>query len=298
MTSNPAELNALPPISANDRIVFALFLAVVLHLVLILGIVFESPEPKSAPSTLEVVLAQFSSEEAPEEADYLAQANQVGSGSSEEKAKPTTDQLAPFEDQRMNQVNPAPQSAQQLQPQDSTQRSLSSTADSNQQVYLTPTSPEDRQVKVSKEEMLDNLNRQIEIASYEAALEQQRKAYAKRPRKRVLTSASTKAAHDAAYLNNWRLTIESIGNLNYPAEATQRDIYGNLRLLVSINADGSLRSMKLLKSSGHRLLDQAAMHIVELAAPFEPFPPEIKRNTDILEIIRTWRFEKGSLSSY
>ena len=279
-------------------IVFALFLAVVLHLVLILGIVFESPEPKPAPSTLEVVLAQFSSEETPEEADYLAQANQVGSGSSEEKAKPTTDQLAPFEDHRMNQVNPAPQSAQQLQPQDSTQRSLSSTAASDQQVYLTPTSPEDRQVKVSKEEMLDNLNRQIEIASYEAALEQQRKAYAKRPRKRVLTSASTKASHDAAYLNNWRLTIESIGNLNYPAEAKQRDIFGNLRLLVSINADGSLRSMKLLKSSGHRLLDQAAMHIVELAAPFEPFPPEIKRNTDILEIIRTWRFEKGSLSSY
>ena len=288
-----------PSITATDRLTFTLFLALSLHLVVLLGIGFGFPEPRQAPSTLEVILAKHKAAAAPQDADFVAQANQEGSGSEEEKLKPTTDQMADFDDAIIRKTKPLPQQATQQEIKPKTQTQLSTAGASEQKTVVTPTSKEDKKVQVSKEEMLANLNRQIEMASYEAALEEKRQAYAKRPKKRVLTSASATEARDAAYLDAWRLKIERIGNMNYPSEARRRKLYGQLRLLVSINSDGSLREMKVLKSSGHRMLDQAAMQIVKLASPFSAFPPEIKRDTDILEIIRTWRFEKGDyLSSY
>ncbi len=288
-----------PVISATDRFTFTLFLALVLHLILLFGVHIGLPDKLPSVTSLEVILAQHHTENEPEEADFLAQANQEGSGTEAEKLKPTTDQLASFDDAVIREVKPVPQEASQQPVQPKTATQLSTTGKTDQTTVKTPTSELDREVKISKEEMLANLNRQIEMASYEAALEAKRQAYAKRPKKRVLTSASTKRAADAAYLEAWRRKIEYIGNLNYPAEAKRRKIHGELRLMVAINSDGTLRDMRVLKSSGQRVLDQAAMEIVKLAAPFSTFPPEIKQDTDILEIIRTWRFGKGDfLSSF
>ncbi|RLT95133.1 energy transducer TonB [Ketobacter sp.] len=288
-----------PVISATDRLTFTLFLALVLHLILLFGVHIGLPDKLPSISSLEIILAQHNTEKEPEDADFLAQANQEGSGTEAEKLKPTTDQLASFDDAVIREVKPLPQEATQKPVQPTLATQLSTTGKTEQTVIKTPTSELDREVKISKEEMLANLNRQIEMASYEAALEAKRQAYAKRPKKRVLTSASTKRAADAAYLEAWRRKIEYIGNLNYPAEAKRKKIHGELRLLVAINSDGTLREMKILKSSGERILDQAAMEIVKLASPFSTFPPEIKQDTDILEIIRTWRFGKGDfLSSF
>ena len=288
-----------PVISATDRFTFTLFLALVLHLILLFGVHIGLPDKLPSMTSLEVILAQHHTEEEPEDADFLAQTNQVGSGTEAEKLKPTTDQLASFDDAVIRDVKPLPQEATQKPIQPTVATQLSTTGKTEQTTVKTPTSELDREVKISKEEMLANLNRQIEMASYEAALEAKRQAYAKRPKKRVLTSASTKRAADAAYLEAWRRKIEYIGNLNYPAEAKRKKIHGELRLLVAINSDGTLKEMKILKSSGERVLDQAAMEIVKLASPFSTFPPEIKQDTDILEIIRTWRFGKGDfLSSF
>ena len=99
---------------------------------------------------------------------------------------------------------------------------------------------------------------------------------------------------DAFYLNSWRRKIETIGNLNYPVEARKRKLYGDLRLMVAILPDGTLKEVELLQSSGHRVLDDAAVRIVRLAAPFAPFPDELRQTTDVLEIIRTWQFRKNS----
>jgi protein TonB len=139
----------------------------------------------------------------------------------------------------------------------------------------------------------------MEIASLEARLDAQRQIYAKRPRVKRLTSLSTAASTDAYYLNSWRRKIEKVGNLNYPAEARRDKLYGSLRLLVAIHPDGSLKEVALLESSGHAVLDDAAMNIVRLAAPYAPFPDELRQSTDVLEIIRTWQFRKNSsLRSY
>jgi protein TonB len=88
--------------------------------------------------------------------------------------------------------------------------------------------------------------------------------------------------------------VEKIGNLNYPEEAKRRKLYGNLLMHVAVRADGSVEKIRIRRSSGHKLLDDAAVRIVRMAAPFAPFPPEIREEVDVLDITRTWQFLDGN----
>ena len=117
-------------------------------------------------------------------------------------------------------------------------------------------------------------------------------AYAKLPRRKTI-SASTKEYKYAAYLDAWRRKIERIGTLNYPDEAKRNKLYGNLILHVAVRKDGSISQVRVMRSSGHQLLDDAAMRIVRLAAPYSPLPDNIAERVDILHITRTWRFESA-----
>ncbi|WP_155741755.1 energy transducer TonB, partial [Pseudomonas putida] len=131
-----------------------------------------------------------------------------------------------------------------------------------------------------------------QIASLEAELSNEQQMYAKRPRIHRLNAASTMRDKGAWYKEEWRKKVERVGNLNYPDEARRQQIYGNLRMMVSINRDGSLYEVLVLESSGQPVLDQAAQRIVRLAAPFAPFTGDLAE-FDRLEIIRTWRFARG-----
>ena len=128
-----------------------------------------------------------------------------------------------------------------------------------------------------------------EIARLNAKLVADTAAFANRPRRKAI-SASTQEYRYASYLEAWRRKVEAIGNLNYPEEARKRKLYGNLILQVGVRADGSLEEVRVLRSSGSTLLDEAAVRIVHLAAPFAPFPPDIRQETDFLDITRTWQF--------
>ena len=122
---------------------------------------------------------------------------------------------------------------------------------------------------------------------------------AARPRITRLENLAQATRWEDFYFHSWRRKIEKIGNLNYPQEATQQKIYGSLRLMVTILPDGSLHEIRLLESSGHQTLDAAAIRIVRLAAPFAPFPKKLRETTDLLEIVRTWRFQKnGAVGSF
>ncbi len=101
----------------------------------------------------------------------------------------------------------------------------------------------------------------------------------------------------AWYRDEWRKKVERIGNLNYPDEARRQRIYGSLRMLVIVKSDGTVEELRVLESSGRPVLDEAAMRIVRLSAPFAPFSGELARNYDQVEIIRTWRFERGDTLS-
>ena len=142
---------------------------------------------------------------------------------------------------------------------------------------------------------VDRLNQQL--ASLEAELDEQTRTYANMPRVRRLTSVSAKQAVDAAYLLDWRRRLEAVGNKYYPEASVRYGIFGDVRLLVIIRQDGSLENIELLSSSGYAVLDEASIKIVRMAAPFSPFPAELKATTDKLEIIRTWQYRENRLSS-
>ena len=131
----------------------------------------------------------------------------------------------------------------------------------------------------------------LQLAQEVAGMAQVQPTPATNTRVRRIDAAAPETVTDAYYLDAWRRKVERIGQLNYPQEARQRQLYGTLRLLVSIEPDGALRDVRLLASSGHDVLDEAALGIVRLAAPFAPFPPAMQE-LDLLEIDRTWRFQR------
>lgn len=139
------------------------------------------------------------------------------------------------------------------------------------------------------------LARSAEIARLEAEQKALEEQYARRPKVRTLSTVTARATDDIFYLRQWQEKIERVGNLNYPEKVRTQKLSGRLRVLVSLNSDGTVREIQVLESSGHPLLDQAAIDIVQLSAPFAPFPLSMRERTDILEIIRTWQFGNGNL---
>ena len=287
----PAELTS-SGIRPADRLGFTLFVTTLLHLALILGVSFTLAKPGQISKTLEITLSTFKSEEKPKEADFLAQDNQQGSGTLEHKAAPKTTEQAPFQDSKVNKVTPAaaPQPTQRKEAV-ATKTALT-TSKPQPQKAPTKQKEEEPQPDAQQAPIFDTTQLSAEIASLEAQLAQEQQLYAKRPKIHRLNAASTMRDKGAWYKDEWRKKVERVGNLNYPEEARRQRIYGSLRMLVSINRDGTLYEVQVLESSGQQVLDQAALRIVRLAAPFAPFTGDLA-DIDRLEIIRTWRFERG-----
>lgn len=310
-----AAQHAVQPVSALDRFGFTLFMAVVLHAIIIFGSHFSFDPPLPAPQTLEITLAQHPAETPPDDADFLAQSNQQASGTEDEAKLLSTTETSSFQDDRIrNQAaaatpepqvapTPAPEPVTAATPTKETAPQANTQASPKPAVTTTAKKPEKQQEKAKQPPKpkptpssggasTSLLARSLEIANLQAQIEMQQQALAKRPKVRRLTAVSTKSYEDAIYMDNWRRRIVMVGNMNYPVDAHRKKLYGTLRVLVAILPDGSLKSVEILQSSGHKALDDAAIRIVRLAAPFQPFTTEMKKSTDVLEIIRTWKFEK------
>lgn len=279
-------------VSSADRLGFTLFLAALLHAVVVLGVSFNTNNKPAPPPTLEVTLATYQSKEKPAEADYLAQINQQGSGTLEEKALPSSDQQAQFQDDTIKEVQPESQTAAHPKPIQAQQTVVTTTAQSDRQLSAMAEVISPEPVAVEDDEQRRQIELLNEIASLEAQFHQQRQEYAKRPRIKRLTAASTREEAGALYKESWRRKVEEVGNLNYPQRARRERLYGELRLMVAINRDGTLNNVEILNSSGYPVLDDAAVRIVKMASPFAPFDDTLK-SYDLVEIIRTWRFEPG-----
>ncbi|WP_281645297.1 TonB family protein [Parendozoicomonas sp. Alg238-R29] len=269
----------------------SVLIAVVLHGFLIYGLSFALQEPEPPARTLEITLAKFPTTEAPKKADYLAQDNQQGSGSLDEKAKPSSDVKTPFQSDKPETVQLQQQTAQLQKTQDKKAERVTSvrseTKVQSQKVQEKPNpvpveEPPRRQIDLS-----------AEIASLEADFFRKRQAYAKKPVVHRINSASTRKA-DVFYQEAWRRKVMRIGQINYPVEARKQKIYGELRLAVQIRRDGSLKAIEVIRSSGYNVLDESAKNIVRMSSPFSPFPSELQEY-DVIEIIRTWRFEPGNV---
>lgn len=278
---------------SRERFGFTVFLSACVHAIIILGVGFTYLEELNSQPSLEITMAQYRSEFSPDDADFLAQENQIGSGTLDSKAAPSTPFKSDFNDDVIQEVMPVPQSPEVVNTEEIRDVAVISTLQNDEQIQqqLDVLEPENEK-PLSDQSTPNELS--LAIASLQAQFDLQRQAYAKQPRKYTISSASAKKSHDALYLDSWRRRIETVGNINYPTEARRQQLYGSLRLLVALLPNGNVSEIQILQSSGHSILDQAAIGIVNMAAPFAPFPEAIRAETDILEIVRTWRFHEGN----
>lgn len=277
----------------NDLLGLFICLAAILHTTVIFGVQFV-PEERNIGQVLDVTLATFSDDKAPDKADFLAQANQEGSGTADQALVPKTPSVSEFQAAEVNPVVNTQSSMPMKQEPQETNVYTVLTSTSIQDEKENQEKEEDKEEKkgAEQEESSNEAVLEAKIASLQAEFADKQQEYAKRPKVLQITSAATKKDKGAAYQDAWRKKIEYIGNLNYPEEAKRKKIYGELRLLVAIKKNGQLHEVKILKSSGKPILDQAALRIVRMSAPFGVFPTELA-DTDIIEIIRTWRFDRS-----
>ncbi len=285
-----------PEASSGDRLSFTFFLAAAIHAMVIFGIGFSLNAGQKIAPTLNITLATHKDKVKPEKADFLAQHDQLASGTGDEVKEITTRKQAEIADTKYRDVNPIAEKKATSESQSKTQ--ILTTTQAQDLKVIKQTEP-DKTVNREAQEGKD-INSPVvnpELASLKAKLDRIKWEEANKPRLRRLVSVSAKSSADAAYLNAWTQKVEFIGNKNFPDEALSKEIFGSLRLAVLINHLGAVVNIEITQSSGHKILDDAALQIVRLAAPFERFPPEIQKTTDQLEIIRTWRFEITGLKT-
>lgn len=280
--------------SHRQRFITALVLATALHALWIFGLDFKL-ELRAAPRvqrSLEIMVVRRP-QPTPhaEEADYLAETSQNGGGETKPKQQPKSPAAA--SSQATPEPIPVPGEApppEPPRPQPPAPRVITAER-APETVPDSPSAPPPREPAQRELPSISELlaSRRREANRITAELAQEAQLSAMRPRRKHI-SASTQEYKYAAYLDAWRRKVERIGNLNYPPEAKQRNLYGNLVLTVELRADGSVEAVHLLRSSGHQLLDDSAIRIVRMASPYAPFPPEIREETDFLEITRTWQF--------
>jgi protein TonB len=277
------------PALINKPLTLALAFSLVLHAFTLFGIGFILPDPRKAADflqPLQVVLVNSKSKSRPTQADALAQNNLDGGGNTPEDhiAKSPLPTLS--DDQ---QFTPE-QSAQRIQQLELEAKRLLTQDKSTHSVEQEKTRQQQETHEQTNGE--DLVQRSMEIARLEAQISKDSDAYQKMPR-RTFIGAHTREYRFAQYIEGWRVKVERIGTLNYPEAARQKGIYGSLQLTVSIRADGSVESIEINHPSGQPILDAAAKRIVTMAAPFAPLPADIRRDTDILSITRTWTFTQS-----
>jgi len=284
MSQAPATIPIHSSVTTNDRLALTLFLAVAVHALIILGISFNADKaaPDYSPPTLDITLVQHKSPEKPEQADYLAQEHQQGGGTTTEHVREKSDKAGDSKLPGRQQAAPPPSSASET-------RSGRTEVLTRKNSDLSITTAVE-QKKTAKIIDIDELmQRSRVIARLEAQQAAQRQAYAKRPDAKYLY-ASTQKSVDATYIREWTQKVERIGNLNYPEKARKKRLTGKLIIEVNLYPNGKLSGIRLLKPSGKKVLDDAAIRIVRLAAPFAAVPAAVLEGRNELRIIRTWVF--------
>ncbi|MFZ2300743.1 MAG: energy transducer TonB [Gallionella sp.] len=278
-----ATLNAR--LFVTTTLTMSMVFSVALHAFALFGIAFVLPGQNKATDMmqpLQVVLVNAKSNSIPLKADALAQANLDGGGNTADERRAKSPLPAIRDDKRFTPE----QSTKRVARLEEETKRIMSRLKSDYKL----TQPEQKSEPSSDISNGDDLvKKSLEIARLESQINKNWDEYQKMPRRKFI-GARTQEYRYAQYIEDWRIKVERIGNLNYPEQARRQQIYGSLKVSVSIHADGSLENVEISRSSGHRILDAAAVHIVKLAAPFSPLPPDIAKDIDILTIVRTWTF--------
>lgn len=277
----------------DDRFTQAILISAILHVLFIFGMQFTAANPKLFENNsppIDVVLVNAKTKEKPLQADVLAQANLDGGGNVDDDRQAKSPLPAAERDQTMSTEAEFNSRVQALEQQ---------TKALMQQIKSDYKAPEQKPVPVADPRPpspnpapLDLSARSLEMARLQARIDQQRDEYQKRPR-RMFVGARAQEFTFAQYVEDWRIKVERVGNLNYPEAAKRNGLYGTLMLTVNIFDTGEIESIQIDRSSGSKVLDAAAVKIVEMSAPFPRFPEAIRKKVDILGITRSWTFTRS-----
>lgn len=301
-----AEATPPPEISSRDRLIGTLFFAALLHGILILGIGFRNlPSAPDQSQKLEVTLVRGTPTAPPEQPQFWAQIDQQGAGEAGPVQRPRGDlpdsntQMAyegiPQGGDAVNELGGEgasdPNTTQNTPTQRATRQVLTTTAPSADPMASAPqtaATPDGQRLRVSR--------LVLEATETSPALLPDPEAHTQTPGaplREMRIAVNTRSHLYAPYLYQWRLRIEAVGNLNMPDEITRQGLFGDVTLEVAIRSDGRLEEARVVVPSPHRRLDQAALRILQLAAPFEPFSDPMKQQTERIRFVWKWRFLPG-----
>ncbi|MFI3155870.1 MAG: TonB family protein [Methylococcaceae bacterium] len=277
------------PLSNNDSLLIALFLAAVIHIVIGLGINFTAPQPEQVSRSIDITLVNMPAQKAPEKAKSLAQENQPASGEQSKKPEPPAQKPPSHGNSTAKQIKKStpkqsePKAPKQLLTRKKAEKKIVSAdkADTGAGQH-SETHPQ-----LSAE----MLQQQITQLGTEIRLSQQS---AEQTKIKFVDSVSAHKYVAAQYMKDWEDKVERTGNLNYPEVAAKKNFSGTLTMDVGIKADGSIYSVRINQSSGNPALDEAAKRIVRMSAPFAPLPTELLKELDVLVITRVWKFSDES----
>lgn len=273
------------PALARRRFNVAMLVATSLHALVFLLVQLDSLSDQEFSKPLLITLAIAAQETPDEQVRFIAQHNQLASGSEQHLLESSVETPSPiFEDR--TEIAAAPSGQVQRQELLGV-RLLSSINGTAYPLEQKQAQNADVEGAESEHEMLAVVE---EIASLRARIDEVAQAEMEAPRSLLMNSVSAKSAIEAAYLLNWSERVESVGNRNYPRDALAQGLSGHLRVLAVIASNGEVKSVDIVRSSGIASLDRAAQNIVNLAAPYPRFPPEMSHRFDQIEIVRTWRF--------
>ena len=273
--------------SNRDTLVIALVVAIIVHLALVLGMTFSTREPERVNKPIDITLINTPAPKAPEKADFLAQENQIGAEARAKKPEPPPQQPASQGDNQIKQAQKTateaskPKAAQKIMTQKKAEKKLV-TANKPEPVHQ----PENRPQITA-----ESLQQQISQLGAEF---RQSPPSGEQSRIIAIDSVNAHQFMAAQYMADWISKVTRIGKLNYPEAAAKKNFSGPLTMAVGINADGSIYSIRINRSSGNPELDEAAKNIVRMSAPFAPLPLELRKELNVLVITRTWLFSDES----
>jgi protein TonB len=271
----------------NNSLLIALFVAVLVHIVLVLGMNFSTNQPEIVNKPIDITLVNTPVKKTPEKTDFLAPENQSGAGKQIKKPEPQP-QIPPTKEQ--NNVKQIKKIARE-ETKPKTAQKIITQAKSEKKVVTTHKTAVVSQPEKHPQLTAESLQKQI--AQLGAAIRQSQPS-ADQAKIKFVDSVSAHKYVAAQYMKDWETKVERMGNLNYPEEAAKKNFSGSLTMDVGINADGNIYSIRISRSSGNIALDEAAKKIVRMSAPFAPLPLELRKELDVLVITRVWKFSDES----
>jgi periplasmic protein TonB len=277
-------------VSTADRFGVTMMFSLIAHAIVILGITFSFAEPSPRLPSLDVILIQSANAQKPGKADFLAQANNQGGGEHDATKRPSQPVSSDVPKPTPG-IAPRPLEAGAPRPSPRSPAELITQRQSDFAVTTSPETPDNP--ALSQPTARELIEKNVEMTRLAQEIRRDSEAYAKRPKRKYI-SANTKEYEYASYMAAWVARIERIGNLNYPDDARRLQLHGEVVLTVTLNRNGTIKHMDIIQSSQRKVLDDAALRIVQLSAPFPPIP-RTREDIDELYITRTWQFLPGDI---